>query len=372
MNIAFFSESYKPYVSGVTNSIETLKKGLEELGHKVLVFSPDYPGAKHIENVYRFPSLPAPYPGYRLAIPMPGRFFDVLEKEKIDIIHSHSPYQLGLLSMNYARKLKVPFVFTMHTILSQYMYYIPLIPERFSGSLMSSYIKWFCNRCSCVIAPAKKVREQLIGSGVNARIEIIPTGIDLQLVRGADPGGIRGKHDIPESAKLLLFVGRLAKEKNITFLLQAFELILSKNKDVYLLIAAGGPMELELKKMAPRNVIFAGAIGYPRVFDYFTAADVFVFSSLSETQGLVLAEAMAAGVPQVAIDAEGVSEVVRDQVTGYLVPPSIEAFAAKTLGLLDDKDMIRNMSKSSKEIAATNYSNEVFSQKIELLYKSML
>jgi len=372
MNIAFFSESYKPYVSGVTNSIETLKSGLEDLGHRVLIFSPGYPGTDGMDGVYRFPSLPAPYPGYRLTIPVPGKYLDLLKRSNIDVIHSHSPYQLGLLSMGYAKKLKIPFVFTMHTILSQYMHYIPLMPEKLSSSLMSAYVKWFCNRCSCVVAPAKKVKEQLISSGVIARMEIIPTGIDLAAVSSASSAGIREKYGIPEDAKLLLFVGRLAREKNLFFLLRAFQLMLSKRKDVYLLIAAGGPLEHGLKRAAPKNVIFAGAIGYPKVFDYYLASDIFVFSSLSETQGLVLAEAMACGIPQVAVDAEGVSEVVRNGATGFLVPPSEEAFSNKVLELLKDDILLQSMSRASKETARAVYSKEVFARKIELLYRSVL
>jgi glycosyltransferase involved in cell wall biosynthesis len=372
MNIAFFSESYKPYLSGVTNSIETLKKGLEGLGHKVIVFSPDYPGAQQIPGVYRFPSLPAPYPGYRLTIPVPGKYYEELKQAGINIIHSHSPYQLGLLSMSYARKLKVPFVFTMHTILGKYMHYVPLIPDQLLDFISSKYIKGFCNRCDCVVVPTEKVKQQISSIGVEARTEIVPTGVDLSLFESADPSGVRQRHGIPDGAKLLLFAGRLAKEKNLTFLFKAFESILSKHSDAYLLLAAGGPMENELKKMAPKNTIFAGEIKYPGILDYYAASDVFVFSSLSETQGLVLVEAMASGIPQVAVDAEGVSDVVRDGITGYLTPPSIEAFSSRVLDLLDDQDLWLSMSKASKDAAKSAYSKEVFAQKIELIYKSVI
>jgi glycosyltransferase involved in cell wall biosynthesis len=372
MNIAFFSESYKPYVSGVTNSIETLKKGLEELGHQVIVFSPSYPNSGPLTDVFRFPSIPAPYPGYRITIPVPGKYLDLLKTKKINIIHSHSPYQLGLLSMNYAKKLKVPFIFTMHTILSQYMHYIPLVPQSVSSFLMDAYIRWFCNRCGCVIVPTKKVMDQLRSTGIKSRIEIIPTGIDMTLVDKASASGIRGKYGIPDDAKLLLFVGRLAREKNLLFLLKAFELIQKKKGNVYLLIAAGGPMEKELKAAAPGNVIFAGAIGYPEVFNYYKASDIFVFSSLSETQGLVLAEAMACSVPQVAVDAEGASDVVKDGVTGYLTSHSEEAFSSAVLRLIEDEGSREKMSRSSIETARSVYSKEVFAQKIELIYKSMI
>ena len=131
-------------------------------------------------------------------------------------------------------------------------------------------------------------------------------------------------------------------------------------------------MEGQLKKIAPKNVLFAGEVKYPEVLNYYAASDVFVFSSLSETQGLVLAEAMASGIPQVAVDAEGVSNVVKSGTTGYLTPLSIEAFSSKVLSLLDDEGLWRSMSKASKDIARSVYSKEVFAHKIELIYKSVI
>jgi len=372
VKIAFFSESYKPYLSGVTNSIETLKDGLEDLGHSCLVFSPSYPGSKDIDNVHRFPSFPAPYPGYRVTIPIPGMHLGLLKDNKIDIIHSHSPYQLGLLSMYYAKRLKVPYIFTMHTILSKYMHYIPLIPQAISVSMMDGYVRWFCNRCSCVIVPTDNVAEQLIKTGVRSRIEIVPTGIDMTFAEKADPTGIREKHGIPNDAKVLLFVGRLAKEKNLEFLFRALDLIASKTNKVFLLIAAKGPMEEQLKKVARSNIIFAGEVQYPKVLDYYAASDLFVFSSLTETQGLVLIEAMACGLPQVAVDAEGVSNVVKNGVTGYLSPLSEPEFARLVIDLLNDPGLMEKMSASSRETAKHTYSKEVFARKIELIYKSML
>ena len=372
MNIAFFSESYKPYLSGVTNSIETLKNGLEELGHKTLVFSPNYPGAPAVPGVYRFPSIPATYPGYRITIPVPGMYFNKLKENQINLIHSHSPYQLGLLSMRYAKKLKIPFVFTMHTILSKYMHYVPLIPRKLSIKLMDQYIKWFSNRCNCVIVPTDKVAQIMHSIGIKTRIEIVPTGIDLNLAKKANPFGIRKKHGIPEDAKLLIFVGRLAKEKNIQFLLDSFKIIQEKEKHTFLIIAATGPLENELKRASPKNVVFAGRIPYPKVLDYYAASDIFIFSSLSETQALVLVEAMALGIPQVAVDAEGVSDIIKNGVTGYLTAPSRELFSAKIIELMKDELLHEKMSRSSGEIAKAIYSKEVFAHKIEQIYKSVI
>ena len=372
MNVAFFSESYKPYISGVTNSMETLKSGLEELGHRVLVFSPNYPSAKKEKDIYRFPSLPSTYPGYRLAIPMPGRTLNILKESGVEIIHSHSPYQLGQLSRHYARKLKIPYVFTMHTLLSQYMHYVPFLPEDILINFTSAYIKSFCNRVDCVITPTNKVSNELRSIGVRTRIEVVPTGMDMALAEKADPKGVRYNHGIPKHAKVLLFVGRLAKEKNLDFLLKAFEAIRGDRNDLYLLIAAGGPMNSELKGRGIRNAIFAGAVGYPEIFNYYAASDIFVFSSLSETQGLVLAEAMACGIPQVAVAAQGVSDVVVDGVPGFVTKESIDDFAAKVSELLSDDILYLKMSQGSRSNAQKVYSKEAFARKIEQVYKSVI
>jgi 1,2-diacylglycerol 3-alpha-glucosyltransferase len=372
MRIAFFSESYKPYTSGVTNSIEILKTRLESLGHKTLIFAPDYPNVLSEQNVYRYPAIPSPYPGYRLAIPFSKKNYEVLKEAEINIIHSHSPVQLGLLSMWYAKKLKVPFVFTMHTMLNMYTHYIPLLPYIISSRLIDKYVRWFCNKCSCVIAPTNNVKKGLIEIGVKTRIEVVPTGIDLSNAAKADGSYVRTKHGIPSNAKILLFAGRLAKEKNIPFLFRAFEVVAMKVPNVVLLIAAGGPMEKELKKIAPPNAIFAGNIPYSRIFDYYKASDLFVFSSLTETQGLVIAEAMACGLPQVVVDAEGVSDVVINGQTGYLTKENEEDFCNKVIELLTNNVLREEMSEESVEQAKIRYSSEAFAKKIELVYRSVL
>lgn len=372
MRIAFFSESYKPYLSGVTNSLETLKIALEKRGHSVIIFCPDYPGAGSRRGIFRYPSIPAPYPGYRLALPWGLDAHKILKTHRIDVIHTHSPYQLGHVAMRCASSLGIPLVFTMHTMLGQYSHYVPLIPQSVTKGLTSAYVRWFCNRCDAIIAPTSSVESDLKRIGVWAGIHVVPTGEDLSAFDRADGSWVRRRYGLADRAKLLLFVGRLAREKNIPFLLSAFRSIRSKRDDVHLLIAARGPLEKYLRKIAGPNVIFAGQVEHRRVPDLCSAADVFVFSSLTETQGLVLAEAMAAGLPQVAVDAQGVSDVVIDGVTGFLTPLKTGAFSKKVLELLDDRMLRSRFSRNSRKIARKQYSSQVFAKKIEQVYLSVL
>lgn len=376
MKIAFFSESYKPYLSGVTNSVETLSKKLVSFGHEVFIFAPDYPDAEKTDNIYRYPSVKAPYPGYRLAIPRPTMTIDILRQHKVDIIHSHSPYQLGLLSMWCAKKLNTPFVFTMHTNFSKYLHYIPLLPSIIKEKYMSGYIKGFTDRCDVVIVPTQETKEYLVSTGSSAKTEIIPTGVSMELFEDLDGHRIRQKYNIPADKKVLVYVGRLAKEKNMSFLLRAFRLISNKIDDAIFLIVAGGPLEEQLKQEASGQgisgkTIFAGEISYPEVLNYYAAADLFIFSSLSETQGLVLPEAMAAGLPVVAVAAEGVNDMVKDGESGFLVEHNERLFAEKVIGLLNAPDELKELRKRTRSYAQ-RFSADIFGKKVEDIYKSLL
>jgi len=376
MRIAFFTESYKPYLSGVTNSAETLKKELDELGHETYVFAPDYPDAEKTKDIYRYPSIKALYPGYRLAIPKPFNTLKFLKEKEIDIIHSHSPYQLGLLSMWCAKKLKVPYVYTMHTIFGKYLHYIPVIPNKVSDKAVSFLLRKFANKCSTVIVPTPKAKEYLESTGANPRIEVVPTGIDLKLFQDLDGDRIREKHNIPKTDKLLIFVGRLAKEKNVSFLLRSFKLILEQIKNSRLMLVAGGPLQDQLKKEAADlgvldRTIFTGEVSYPEVLNYYAAADLFVFSSITETQGLVLPEAMAAGTPAVAVDSEGVSDMVENGVSGYLVELNEHIFAEKVVTVLNDTEGFAELkTKTIKYVE--KFSSKTFAKKIESIYSSLI
>lgn len=378
MNIAYFSESYKPYLSGVTVALETFSQELEKRGNVVFIFAPGYPGTTDSNpRIFRFSSLPIPWaPKYRIAVPYFSKLWSVAAGLRLDIIHSHSPFTLGRISLKISKKLKIPFVFTFHTLFTEYLHYIPLIPTPLAKAGMIRYLRDFCNLCDCLVVPTQEVKSILTGYGVHRRIEIIPAGVNLQLVKSADGSDVKKRHGISADKKLLLFVGRLSKEKNLTFLFEAYQKIIASFKKVHFLVVAGGPLEKELKQKAQRLGIdkfmtFVGEVAFPQVYDYFAASDIFIFSSKTETQGLVLAEAKAAGLPTVAVRASGSSEMIRDKEDGFLVQEDAGLFGQKVLELLLDDKLRQNLSQKARLNAAAELSAEVCARKLELVYSSL-
>jgi len=373
MKIAVFTESYAPYISGVARSVELLKKELETLGHHIYLFAPDYPGHKDKEkNIIRIPSIATKYPGFRIPVPYPGFIPDI----DFDLIHSNSPFGLGLASLNYAKRKRLPFVYSFHTIFTDYLHYIPL-PKPLTKKTFTAYIRSFCKKCDCIIAPNKTTVRYLDDFGIRGRIETIPSGIDLGLVAKATPKGIKNSLGVPGAAKVLLYVGRLSKEKNVPFLLQAFKNILSVEPDAYLLIVAGGPEEEALKGMASdlgiaQRTIFAGQKKYPDVLNYYKCADIFVFASKTETQGLVIAEAKACGLPAVVVDAQGVKESIVPGEDGFLTEDNIADFSEKAVRLLKDPALRSLMSERAVKNSAMDFSSATVAKKVESVYNSLI
>lgn len=372
MKIAVFSESYRPYISGVSRSVELLKKGLEALGNEVYVLAPSYPGFKDAEkNVIRFPSLPSKYPGFRVAIPLPH----LIPKIDFDVVHSNSPFLLGIMSLIYAKLKKVPYVYTFHTLFTEYLHYIPL-PRSLSLQIIKSLIRSFCNRCDVIIVPSNATREYLLGFGVRSRIEVVPSGIDASLCERAASSGIRKNLGIPPDAKLMMYAGRLSKEKNVGFLLKVFSVVSKGVPGSRFLLVADGPVRKELEALAKNlgisdRTVFAGQVPYPDILNYYKASDLFVFSSKTETQGLVAAEARACGLPAVVLKAGGVAESVVDGEDGFLLDESIFAFAEKVILLLRDDAKRSSFSVKGMENSTRDFSSEIIAKKVEMIYNSL-
>lgn len=376
MKIGIFTDSFRPYKSGVVRSIESFSNQLTSLGHDVYVFGPHYPNCEKEERVFRFISIPAPtQPDFSLAIPFSPKLGKTIVELGLEIIHVQSPFLLGRLGMKYAKKYKIPLVFTYHTLYDQYVHYVPFA-KSISKKLMQKMCADFSNQCDLVIAPTSIVEDYIKRSGVKTKVINISTGIDIEEFYETDPHWLRSVFNFRPDQKILLHVGRMGKEKNIPFLLHSFKEILKEEPEVGLVIVGGGTEEKYLQTLAEELeiddfVFFTGILPRKQVIDAYAGADIFVFASLTETQGLVLCEAKAAGLPVVAINAFGASEMVENHVDGFLTKSSLEEFKKKILLLVKDDDLRKTMSKNAR-INADKMSSFTQTNKLVEAYKELL
>ncbi len=376
MRIGIFSDSYKPYQSGVVTSIFTFKEELERLGHEIFIFAPSYPGYSQEENgVYRFFSLPSPTnPDFTLAIPVLPGIASIIKNLELDLIHVQSPFTMGRVGQHYAHKYNLPLVFTYHTQYDQYVHYVPLAGE-LAREMTVKYSTRFSNNCDHIVVPSPEIKEFLNSSSVKTPISVIPTGVSLNKFSIGSSNWLRENYSIGAGKKILLFVGRLTKEKNIEFLLQAFHSINRRKPETVLVLVARGPLEQNLRKMAGElgvsdNVIFTGALPFETLVNAYYSADLFVFSSMTETQGLVILEAMACGLPTVAVRASGVQDMVLSGIDGVLTGCDISEFSQAVCQVLDNPDIHsyyqQNSLKKAKELSSANMAKRMESLYMEL------
>ncbi len=378
MKIALFSNSYLPYLSGITLSIKILREELEKLGHTVFIVGPKYPGyTEYDPKIFRLPSLPATYPGYRLVFPYSPSIFAKLKKEKIDLIHAHQPFGIGQAARLLARRMEIPIVYSFHTLFSRYVHHAPWVPQRLAKQVIARYLGYFCNQVDTVVVPSEMVRRLLVLRKVKQPIKVIPTGLQLQKIKdkvevGGQREAIRKKHQLPLDAKILLYSGRLSAEKNVPFLFEVFQSILAQEKNTYFILIGGGPKENEFKNIAGKNVIIVGQKSHSDVLDYCLAADIFIYASTTETQGLVLTEAKACGLPVVAVFGGGISDVVESGIDGYLVPENQQVFVEHVARLLKNDQQRKDMGSKGKQDSHLRFSSVVVAKQFENVYNSLI
>ncbi|HWA99694.1 MAG TPA: glycosyltransferase [Pirellulales bacterium] len=335
MKILMVTNTYLPHVGGVARSVQSFTDMYRRLGHEVLVIAPQFEGAPAEEpGVQRVPAIQSFNDSdFSLPLTLPGMLAARLDEFAPDLVHSHHPFLLGTTALRISAARSVPIVFTHHTRYETYTHYLPIdtaLVQRFVVELAIGY----CNLCDAVIAPSESMRAMLVEGGVEAPIEVIPTGIDLNQFSGGDGQRVRDEFQIPADAFVVGHVGRLAPEKNLGFLARAVAEFLAQRIDAHFLIVGRGPCEEEIAQAmgsagVANRVHFAGPRQGDDLASAYCAMDVFAFSSQSETQGMVLAEAMAAGLPVVAVDASGVRDLVEDRVNGRLLPhEDVRSFAA--------------------------------------------
>jgi glycosyltransferase involved in cell wall biosynthesis len=330
MRVGFFTEVYHPVVNGIVASVDGLADGLRGLGHDVYLFAPHVPGYEEQDGpVYRMPSLPLPVSApYRLTLPLVSRRNRHAIVNRLDVLHAHSPFVTGWMSVRYARRLRIPLVYTYHTRLEEYAHYVPFEPNA-TRRAASTLTRNFANLADAVIVPTAAMRELLLEIGVTARVEVIASGIDLRRFgAGKRSAQLRASLGVRDGERLMLLVSRLAREKNVDVLIDAIALC---RTPVHLIIAGDGPERESLQQRAaelgvPDRVTFVGQVERDSLPDLYACADAFVFPSLTETQGLVLAEALAAGTLVIAADAVQIRDVLGG--AGRAIAAEPHAFAA--------------------------------------------
>lgn len=346
MHILMLTNTYLPLVGGVARSVESFAREYREHGHEVLIVAPRFEREKNSssvdglgpdeEGVVRVPAI-RNFNGSPFAVrwPIPGYLTDVVQAFAPDVVHSHHPFLLGDTALRIAARQDVPLVFTHHTMYERYTHYLPGDSEflrRFVMDLATGY----ANRCDLVFAPSESVARLLVERGVETPIRVIPTGVDVELFRSGDRERGRREHGLSAEARVVGHVGRLAPEKNLSFLARAVARLMADSIDVHFLVVGDGPsrravLDVFAERGLSNRLHLAGSLSGQALVDAYAAMDLFAFASLTETQGMVLTEALAAGLPVVAIDAPGARETVRDGRNGRLLPCEDEAEFSRAL-----------------------------------------
>jgi len=325
LRVGLFSECYHPIRNGIVASLDALASALRARGHEAIFVTPEMPGYRDVrDDVVRVPSLPLPTrTAYRLTVPYLPRALE------FSIVHTHSPFVTGWLGVRAARRARVPLVFTYHTQLEAYAHYVPF-ETRATRSAATQLTRGYANAADAVIVPTASMERRLRELGVRTRIEVIPSGIDVAFfARGRRSESLRARLGVAAGAKMVLSVGRLGREKNLELALEAFALL--GDPAAHLVIVGDGTHREALQRFAARAGV-AGRTTFAREFergalpDAYASADTFLFTSESETQGLVLVEALAAGAPVVAVDTPQTREVLDG--AAEIVPSDPRALAA--------------------------------------------
>jgi 1,2-diacylglycerol 3-alpha-glucosyltransferase len=343
VRVAMFSNAYLPTISGVVTSIYLFRRGLQQANHEVHVFAPEYEEYEDQEPyIFRFPALDlSEHIDLSLVVPIKTWMEPAVRGVKPTLIHSHHPVWMGDLAHVFADECEIPLVFTFHTQYERYaQQYAPLAPK-LAGRITEEVVSRYLSHCTHIVVPTESIRRLLASEfGIEKGVTVVPTPVDLAWFAGGDPVFIHQRY-ASGGEELLLYVGRLSKEKGVTLLLRAFARVHSQRKQTRLLLVGRGPyrdeLQQEVRKLAlGSNVVFIGAVPHEQVRDYYAAADLFVFSSTTETQGLVLIESMAAGVPVVAVDAPGAADVL-EAGGGVLTEATEERLAQAILEVLSVK-----------------------------------
>lgn len=380
LRILMISDVYFPRVNGVSTSIRTFRRELQALGHEVTLIAPAYPGYEQSEpGIIRIASRgvlmdPEDRMMRRHVL---DQMWPELKKQQFDVLHIHTPFIAHYAGLYLAAQLGVPVVESYHTFFEEYLYhYVPLVPRPLMRLLARRVTTSQCNAVHQIISPSRAMHEALLNYGVRTPIEILPTGLEAGQYRLGDGARFRAGHGIGADRPTLLYVGRVAHEKNIDFLVHCFQRVHAALPEALLLIVGEGPAQAHLRALVLKLHLDAAVkfIGYldrdSTLLDCYRAGDVFVFASRTETQGLVLLEALAQGTPVVSTMHMGTHDVLEGTQGTRVVKEDRESFASVCIELLRNPDTRQQLAAHATQDAA-RWSSRVMTERLVRLYFSM-
>ena len=383
MRILMMSDVYFPRVNGVSTSILTYRDDLIELGHSCTLVAPRYPFPPELDDddaIVRIPSWQLPFDPEDRAL----KWLRLREwsrsatKGEFDIVHVQTPFTAHYAGLSIARRLGIPIIETYHTYFEHYLHhYLPLAPLSLTSPVARRLTISQCHQVDAVISPSPQMADALMAYGVKTPIDILPTGLPASAFDPGDRASFRAAHGIEQNRPVALFVGRVAYEKNIEFLLTMLPFLKKRVPDILLVIAGQGPAQSHITRKAQSlglqsSVQFVGNMDRANTLRHcYSAADVFIFASRTETQGLVLLESLAQGTPVVSTAVMGTADVLKDVKGGVVAPEEPDAFAAAAASVLTNREFRAALSAHARQ-DAERWSSAGMARRLVQLYEALI
>ena len=384
MRIGIFTDTYPPYINGVSTSIQMLERALRRKGHQVFIVTvnPENMRYKKEKNIIRIPGIPTGIYDYRLTGIYPIRAVKTIKKWNLDVIHSHTEFGIGTFARIIAKQLNIPLVHTYHTMYEDYVHYIT--KGYFDGTskkIVEHLTKFYCDKTAKeLIVPTKKAYNLFKEKyKVEKNIHIIPTGIEIEKfykenIDQKKLQQLKEELKIKKEDFIILYVGRLGQEKNVDFIIDNQKYFVNENKNVKLVIVGSGPdydkyVEKTKKLKLEENIIFTGKVPYNKIQYYYNLGNIFVTASTTETQGLTLIEAMSTSMPVVCIDDDSFKNTIVDGLNGFLFKNEKEY--KKIDKLIQDKTLLKKIGQQAK-MNASEYSSKYYGERVLDVYKKTI
>lgn len=378
MKIGIFSDIYLPTPTGISVAVESLRKGLENTGHQVCVFAPEYPKYKdRAINIYRLPANILPNaPEIPLAKPVNLGILSEINKLSLDLLHTFSVGLIGNLGLKASKKLKIPCVHSFYPSPVDFGKYSGKISKIFGNKAFLNRQIQHANQSSLLVVPSPSAKKLALNLNIIPPIQIVPTGIDTSAYVSLPPDTMLNNFEIPKGRKIILYVGRLDEESNFRFLLRAFANVVQKVEQAHLLVIGKGPQGEIFQKIVNHqafadNVTFAQFMPRAELAKVYGACDIYAFPAPSATQAITIIEALASGLPVVAINRFAPADIIRDNEDGYLSPLNEKQFSDKIIYLLQN-DKLRNHFSVAARINAKRFDINATTKHIIKIYEELV